>query len=218
MFHLTRLLTLFIGLLAPCALFAQSQDYRPGNYAIDPGNSILRVYVGRAGILARMGHNHVIHTRELEGDIALAASPLESTAEFSFPVNSFIVDEESEREMAGDGFESQPGDDAKAGTRNNMLGEAVLDAENFPRIAVTATPLEINETEWTFSLTLLIQDRTVSLTIPARVRQLGQNLAIEADFTLGHEDLGLSRFSAIGGSLRVAEEIEFRLRINAVAF
>ena len=51
---INRLLFL-TGMLAVSA-FAQQSETNSTTYSIDSDNSILRVYVGRAGPLARMGH------------------------------------------------------------------------------------------------------------------------------------------------------------------
>ena len=95
---INRLLFL-TGMLAVSA-FAQQSETNSTTYSIDSDNSILRVYVGRAGPLARMGHNHFVHTNGLIGEINLASDPVNSTATFAFPVSSFFVDDQAERDRA----------------------------------------------------------------------------------------------------------------------
>ena len=184
-------------------------------YSIDPESSILRVYVGRAGILARMGHNHVIHTRALAGEVRLSLELENSSANFSFPVSSFVVDDPAERERAGDDYDSQPGESAIEGTRENMLGEDLLNASVFPEISVDVVPISGGETEWLLEVAIHIQGRTHRQEIPAAVEITDSALRVEAHFTLQHEDLGLSPFSAVGGSLRVAEALDFELQVSA---
>lgn len=207
---------LFTSLLAVPAS-AQSTSADSTVYSIDVETSILRVYVGRAGPLARLGHNHVIHSRELSGQIELAQNQLNSSASFAFPVASFVVDDPAERARAGEGFESEPAQSAIEGTRENMLGEAVLNVVAFGEIAVRATPETITENQWILSVELDFQGSTINLKIPAEIVQTDSRLSVHASFTLDHEDLGLSPFSALGGSLRVAEEIDFELQIEAEA-
>lgn len=187
------------------------------SYAIDSDSSILRVYVGRAGVLARMGHNHVVHTREISGQIDLAPDVMASTAAFSFPVSSFIVDDQEERDRAGDGFESQPGESAIEGTRENMLGEDVLNAEAFPVIELQASPASVDSEEWLLNVNINIQGNSYNQEIPATVNLGGSEITVKSRFSLDHENLGLSPFSALGGSLRVAETIDFELLITARA-
>ena len=203
-------LALLQGLLGNPAL-AQQADV----YTIDSNNSILRVYVGRAGVLARMGHNHVVHTRELSGQVLVADDPMRSSAFFSFPVSSFVVDDAAERERAGDGYDSQPGSRAIEGTRRNMLGEDLLNAEVFPMIAMRVTPVSVLGEDWSFSVAIDMLGSTFSHEIPARVTINDESVSVSASFTLQHEDLGLSPYSAAGGSLRVAGALDFELQISA---
>lgn len=186
-------------------------------YAIDAENSILRVFVGRAGILARMGHNHVVHTRSLEGEIVLAPDLMNSSATFSFPVDSFVVDDPAERERAGDDFDSQPGESAIAGTRENMLGEDVLNAANYPDISVELVPVSTDSSPWLLDVSISIQGRRHRQEIPAVVEISDSGMRVNASFRLQHDDLGLSPFSAVGGSLRVAETLDFELEVSALA-
>ncbi len=210
----TVCLALAAGLISGLSI-AQPATDDATRYSIDSANSILRVFVGKAGPLARMGHNHVVHTKELTGEIILATDLLNSSASFSFPVQSFVVDDAEERELAGAEFESQPGESAIAGTRTNMLSEGVLNAEMFPGISVRAKPTEITDETWSFALELELLGQTIELVVPAQVVLNADSVAVTATFALDHSDLGLEPFSALGGSLRVAGQLDFKLDIVA---
>lgn len=58
-------------------------EVEPGDFTIRTPESILRIYVSRAGLLAGLGHNHVVHTRSLSGSVRLAPEPPNSSAEFA---------------------------------------------------------------------------------------------------------------------------------------
>lgn len=218
---LPRLMFCLLLLGSAPVLLLSSASAQPGNtattYDIDSDSSILRIYVGRAGPLARMGHNHVVHSRELTGEVMLAATATDSSATFTVPVSSLVVDEQSERDRAGEGFESQPDASAIEGTRGNMLSEAVLNAEAYPTVAISATPISIDGSTWLLAIQLEISGNTVDLEIPAQVQSSAETLSAQASFTLQHEDLGLTAFSALGGAMRVAEAIDFELQVSATA-
>ena len=193
---ITSLLVL-IGVFASSVLAQQpASDFQ--TFGIDSENSILRIYVGRAGPLARMGHNHVVHTRDLSGEINLAEDPVDSTASFSFPISSFIVDDQSERDRAGEGFDSQPGRRAIEGTRENMLSEAVLNAAVFSMIAADINTISVTDSEWNFAIALDLKGNAVNLELPAEVTINDSEIIIDARFTLNHSDIGLSVFTALG--------------------
>ncbi|NKB35323.1 MAG: hypothetical protein GKR91_19670 [Pseudomonadales bacterium] len=198
---------------------AQQGETDATTYGIDSENSILRVYVGRAGPLARMGHNHVVHNTDLAGEIILAADPLDSTASFAFPVSGFFVDDQSERDRAAEemreGFDTQPGRRAIEGTRENMMSDAVLNGATFTTIAARVTTVSVSDNQWNLSIALDLVGSTVNLELPAQVNVNGSSMAVDASFSLNHEDIGLSVFTALGGSLRVAEQLDFELHIEA---
>src|ERR1700730_6173533 len=106
-------------------------------YSIDSAQSELRLLVYRAGPMARLGHNHVILNRAVGGWVD-AAARLES-ASFSLyvPVADFIVDDARARSEEGQEFSAEVPEEAKSGTRRNMLGAALLDAERFPVSTLT---------------------------------------------------------------------------------
>jgi len=189
------------------------------SYSIDTGSSALRVYVGRDGPLARMGHNHVVRTNEITGEIMLAANQVDSTASFSFPINSFSVDDQDERDRAAaaqrEGFDTQPGRRAIEGTRENMMSTDVLNLSFFPSLSANISTNSVNDNQWDFSVELEIKGNTVELDIPAQVVINDSGLIVHAEFSLQHEDLGMSVFTALGGSLRVHEQLDFELHIEA---
>lgn len=212
------LIGFFLGGIFANSSYAQQSDT---TFAIDSDNSTLRVYVGRAGPLARMGHNHVVHSKGMSGEINLASVPEESSASFELPLSSFIVDEQSERDRAAadqrEGFDTQPGRRAIEGTRRNMMSEDVLNEELFPTITANISTVSVSDEQWNFSIALNISGNTVELELPAEVNISGANINVAANFSLQHEDLGLSVFTALGGSLRVAERLDFELDIQGIA-
>jgi len=193
--------------------FAQEGETNSTTYSIDSDNSILRVYVGRAGPLARMGHNHVVHTNGLIGEINLSSDPVNSTATLAFPVSSFFVDDQSERDRAvseeREGFDTQPGRRAIEGTRENMMSESVLNGAAHTTIAARITTESVTDNEWNFAIAMDLVGSTVNLELPAQVEVNGSALSVDARYSLNHEDLGLSVFTALGGSLRVAVQLDF---------
>lgn len=214
---------LAIFFLLALAVFAGSQPLAQSlvdsttTFTIQPQDSILRVYVGRAGPLARMGHNHVVHSRELSGEIILEPDFTNSSASFSFPVSSFVVDDTEERQRAGDGFESQPDESAISGTRDNMLGEDVLNASAYPEITINVSPGDTQQEPQVFTVEIGLLGSSFTQELPASLSVNDNTLNLSASFSLEHEDLGLSPFSALGGALRVAETIDFELSITARA-
>ncbi len=90
--------------------------------------NVLRVLVYRGGTAARLGHNHALHAADLRVDWP-AAGPV-----LRFRLDALAVDPPALRARLGDAFASAVDDDARAGTRANLL--KALDAAAHPEVVV----------------------------------------------------------------------------------
>ena len=108
---------------------------------VDPERTVVTVFVRRAGPLARLGHDHVITSGDEAGSVRLGNTPADSSFELTLPVDRLQVDLPAARAAAGLEFAAPVPDDARAGTRHNMLRAEVLDGERYPQIVVRADSL-----------------------------------------------------------------------------
>jgi hypothetical protein len=88
---------------------------------IDSAHSLIVATVRRGGVLARLGHDHVVASHAISGSV----TPQANRADFTFRLDEMKIDEADLRRIAG--LEKQPSADAIEGTRHNMLTK-VLDA------------------------------------------------------------------------------------------
>ena len=205
-----------IGPPAPAAGQTWPPATAPGDarvYEVDSGASHLRIFIGRAGLLSGMGHNHVVINRAIEGSVSIARAPGQSRARLVIPVDAFSVDETDE--MLAAGYGTSPSASDKAGTRENMLGPAVLEAETYPAVVAEVGIEQLEGTRGVFSVSLDFKGRRIPLSLPATLDVSAQRLLAEAGFSLEHGELGLEPFAALGGMLRVARTLEFELRLVA---
>jgi len=195
-------------------------------YEVVPDASLLTILVYRAGALASVGHNHVIASHELSGTLYVASDELQSSFELHIPVATLTVDEAGLRasESAAD-FPPDVSEGARAGTRRNMLGAALLDGAHSPEIVLRAVRLEPaaapapGGTAGTHAVlaqvesTIRGQQRTFS--VPVCYRLADGMLSAAGDFPLRQSDLGLTPFSAMLGALQVQDEMRIRFRLVA---
>ncbi|MBE9610082.1 YceI family protein [Chitinilyticum piscinae] len=184
-------------------------------YAIIPEASELRLLVYRAGPLARLGHNHVIRSNDLQGDIVVAEDLRQSQFRLRIPVAAFRVDEPQARQEEGQEFAILPDDEAIAGTTRNMLGERVLDAGRYPEIRIES--LALSGPDWGLDATLHITLHGVSRiqTIPVAIEREGKTLHATALFTIRQREFGITPLSVLGGGLSVDDAVRVRLRLVA---
>ncbi|MYM22415.1 YceI family protein [Duganella sp. FT135W] len=186
---------------APAAL---PQDSGP-LLQIDSAQSLIAVTVRRGGVLARLGHDHVVASHAISGTV----SPSQSRADFTFRLDEMKIDEADLRHIAG--LEKQPSADAIEGTRHNMLTK-VLDAERYPLVQVHAErgapgePLQV-------SITLHGVTRT--LAIPVALREENGGIYVKGTVNLKQTDFGLTPFSVMAGAMSVQDQMELRFELNA---
>ena len=184
--------------------------------------SLLSILVYRGGTLASAGHNHVIACHALGGTLYLPADLMRASFEVHIPVASFTVDEAQLRvqEHSPD-FPPGVPEAAREGTRRNMLGEALLDAERNPQIVLRAVRLEPGAAG-TGGAVLAHIEATVRgqahpITVPVSYQLTPGSVSVTGETTLRQSELGLTPFSALLGALQVQDEMRIRFHIVARA-
>ena len=194
-------------------------------FEIQSQSSLLTILVYRGGALASAGHNHVIASHDLSGAIFIPAEILHSSFEIHVPVATLTVDEAALRaEQSAADFPPDVSEGAKEGTRRNMLGEALLDAEHNPEIVLRSLQLEPAGGAAADSATVLahlqstVRGQQRSFTVPVRYRLAGDgSLEAAGEFPLRQSELGLTPFSAMLGALQVQDEMRVSFHIVARA-
>ncbi len=192
-----------------------TREGRP--YDVVAQDSLLTILVFRGGPLAKAGHNHVIASHALHGTLYVPVDLARTTFEVAFPVADLTVDETPLRAKENEAdFPPDVSDSAKEGTRKNMLGGALLDAERYPEIELRSSSLEAGA-EWRAHVEVTVRDRTSTIVVPLHYEQHADEILVTGDFPLKQTDLGLTPFSALLGALQVADEMRVRVRIAARA-
>jgi len=121
-------------------------------------------------------------------------------------------------------FPPDVSEDAKEGTRHNMLGAALLDAEHNPEIVLRSLQLEPADGTAADSGTVQAQVQSSvrgqlrTFTAPVRYRRSGDGtLEVSGELPLRQSELGLTPFSALLGALQVQDEMHVSFHIVARA-
>src|SRR6056297_60280 len=178
-------------------------------YRVDAEASELRVRVAPAGSLARLGHHHVIGGPVWSGEFVVADPVL---ADLAIDVTALEVDRVAWRR--DEGFEPLD-QDAIDGTRRNLLGAEVLDAERYPRIEIRS--VAVTGPDWQADVTarVRVRDAVTEWRVQVVVQRDGGRLVVSGALDVDQTALGLEPFSAAGGALRVADRMRVRFRIVA---
>ena len=191
------------------------------SYRVVPARSELRILAFRDGPLAQLGHNHVLVSRELGGELSMPAAPEQLRFELSLPVATLAVDEPAARLEAGAEFASEPTAADVAGTRRNLLGPAVLDSGHYPLLRVVGLGAarepgsERRAGRYRVRLRVELRGRATELEVPVTVAIADDLLEASGEFRVSQSLLGLTPFSVALGALRVADELSVRVRLVA---
>jgi hypothetical protein len=185
-----------------------------GDYEIDSGRSELRLLVYRAGPLARLGHNHVMVNRAVTGHAQIGADIASTSFSLSVPVSEFTVDDAQSRSEEGEDFPGEIPEDAKQGTRHNMLSAAVLNGAQFPDIAVSSVALSGGLQAATAEVDIGAAGHSSRISVPLSLQGDAQHLVAMGSLEVRQTALGLAPYSLMGGALQVQDAMRLKFKIT----
>ncbi len=184
---------------------------------IDPERTVVTVIVRRAGPLAKLGHDHVITSADEAGSVWLGSTPADSSFELTLPVDRFDVDLPAARAAAGVEFAAPVPDDARTGTRHNLLRAEVLDKEHFPTITLRTSAASGAWPQPIVRVAVTLKGVEREQEIPVVVELDADGLTARGELRLNQTDFGITPFSVAGGAIRVADTLEIRFEIAAAS-
>jgi YceI-like domain len=187
-----------------------------GIYPIDSSRSELRVLVYRAGPLANLGHNHVLVSHSISGSVHLAESLPSSSFSLSVPAADFVIDDAQARRQEGSDFPGDIPQDAKEGTQHNMLSAALLNAAEFPTIAVKSLAIRDTQGQLTVSALIAVAGHESTIVAPFTLQGDAHHLTASGTFELRQTSIGLKPYSLFGGALQVQDAMQIKLSIVAL--
>lgn len=184
-------------------------------YRLDPDDSEVRILAYRAGALAEQGHNHVVTVPAFRGRAWL---PEEGLAEARFDLVAELADLEVDppkaRAELGHTFGKPFTEEQREGTRDNMLGDGLLQAERHPHLALRSVEVRGALPRPVVKMAVTLHGVTREQWVPLAMETEGDRLVAEGRFLIRHGDFDLEPFSALGGLLAVEERIMVEFRIQ----
>jgi polyisoprenoid-binding protein YceI len=190
---------------------------RADAWTVDPERTVVTIIVRRAGPLARLGHDHVITSADERGRTWIGPTPADSAFELELPVERFEVDLPGPRAAAGAEFAAPVPQDARAGTRHNMLRTEVLDAADFPLITMRSIAASGDWPQPVIRLSVTLRGATREFEVPVIVERDAATVVARGELRFNQSDFGITPFSVGGGAIQVADTLEVRFEIAAHA-
>jgi hypothetical protein len=184
-------------------------------FRLNATRSELHILVYRGGPLARLGHNHVVSSKNLSGSVWLAEQLTRCGFDIIVPVADLIVDDPNDRKTEGEQFGADVPQEARDGTRKNMLKPEQLDGESYPRISLHAVSIGGSFETPVIMTRIELKDQIREIPITASVSLQGNELTASGEFDLKQSDFGITPFSFGMGALQVVDTLHIKFKLVA---
>ena len=184
-------------------------------YEVDSRSSQLSIQVFRGGKLSRLGHNHVMTSRDVSGRAWVHPEFTRSGFELSFPVMQLVVDDPQARRAAGSDFPSDIPQSDKDGTRKNMLKPELLDGERYPQVTVRSAKVAGTLQAPQVTARITIKEVSREVQVPMKVAVEGGKLTASGEFDIQQTQFGIKPFSVALGALEVQDRLHIKFDITA---
>jgi polyisoprenoid-binding protein YceI len=190
-------------------------------FALSPAQSTVRMLAFRAGKAARFGHNHVLSAPQFKGYFYLSPEGASSSRfALEFRLDQLELDNPEHRAAVGDTFANPLSADAIASTREHMLGEFNMQADQFPFVRIASLEVSGEAPKFAAKVAVELHGQTREMWLPITVRGLpqamesGGQIVAEGALVLRQSDFGVTPYSVLGGLLAVRDEVivEFTLK------
>jgi polyisoprenoid-binding protein YceI len=151
----------------------------------------------------------------LSGSVETGDAPADRSIDIRLPVDSLTVDDPAVRAEEGRAFSSETSEKDAQGTRRNMMGRKLLQAEQFDEIRVFSDRISGELPDIVIDAEVTIKGETHRIRLPASVQTYEDRLVATGTRPIAHAELGLEPFTAAFGTMRVGEEMIFKYRIVA---
>jgi polyisoprenoid-binding protein YceI len=182
----------------------------PTVLTIDPGESRVTIFVGKAGLLSFAGHAHEVVAPVVRGRVTF--DPMD------WPKASVSLEfDAAALRVTGKG---EPASDLPA-VEKTMLGAQVLDVERFPTIAFLSRRVSVvtgasGPAALTIDGDLTLHGKTRPMTIRARASlDASGRLTATGAFALKQTDFGIVPVTAAGGTIRVKNDLDIQFVLKA---
>jgi len=196
----------------PTAFYDSARQRGEPVYRIDTARSIAIMRVYRAGSLARLGHDHVVASRDIHGFVLLPANVHNGRADLYVPLDLMTVDEPALRAEAG--FQTQPSAIDIENTRRNML-DKTLETVRHPFATLRLTPLPGQLPAISMNADITLRGNTRTRVVPVEIEASANLLRISGHFGLHQSEFGIAPFSVLGGALQVDDRVDIRFELYA---
>jgi polyisoprenoid-binding protein YceI len=184
-----------------------AQEGTSVQYRIDGNKSTLTVRAFATGLLSSLGHDPVISAPGLEGEILFDPAAIEqSSLRLVVQASSLTVTNDiSSKDRA---------------EIDRRMQEEVLESDSFPEVVYQTTKISASKTgegQYWANLNgeLTLHGLTSPQSVSARFSITGDRLRATGEFTVRQSDYRIRPVTAVGGAIKLKDELKFAFDIVA---
>ena len=182
-------------------------------YRIDPARSRVFIQVGRGGAMKTAGHDHLIVSEDVEGLVLVSDDPTASRAHLRIPLQRLIVDRPAYRQRFG--LKADISESSINGTTRNMQ-EKVLASSLYPWAEIQVKFASAYDEPPSMSVAITLHGTAFDYIVPVDLRVEPEQLSASGSVAVQHSDFALTPYTAAGGLLRVADQIDITFELTAL--
>jgi hypothetical protein len=192
----------------PQTHYVEAIEHGDAIFRVDPALTLVVMEVRRSGALARLGHDHVVASHDVQGYIA----PDDGRSDLYVELERLVVDEPDLRAEAG--LDTQPSAAFIAGTRQNML-EKVLEFERHPFALISVRAIDPDNGGSRLNVSVTLHGVARSMQVPVEIAKTADEIDVSGRLTLIQSEFGIAPFSILGGAIAVQDAVNVRFSIRA---
>jgi polyisoprenoid-binding protein YceI len=180
------------------------------HYRLDAGQSQFTVQAFAEGLLSSFGHDPVIAIRDFEGEVEFVPGTLEGARVRMKIKADSLAATDNVKEKDRHEIES-------------MMREQALEVSKYPEIAFESTSITASRIREGRYRARVIGNLTLhgvtqpNLWIQAEVTFGDDSLRAQGEFTIRQTDYKIKPVTAVGGMIKVKNELKFKFDITAIA-
>ncbi len=202
------------------------------DYTVDPAESVFAVVTHKAGVAARLAHNHLVQPTTYTATAAISdGDVLKTTFSLSFNTADLAIDDPAAQKkwyplvekfgVLPEAFKELPESDRKT-IAEHMFAADQLDAKTYPTI--TAKVLSVRTAAATqdkdpithdVRIAMTVRDKTVERDCDARLSLDGERLVVDAHGKFTFAEFGIKPYSAFLGAVKNADNIVVIVHLEA---
>ena len=216
---LYRKLHLIIGVIL-FSIFHPNVSLAAQVCTINQAHSLIQIYVYNDSQFSSLGHNHVISTSRLTGELFFNSDDItKSSFSFSANVSDFEVNNAIVRNQAGPLFKSKVNKLYNKITRKSMLGDKGLDSQKYPSIRIESQELYRLDNNYYARMSLQlhgVKNSEISpFTVTQEVTELTNTMVIGGEFSISQQNYNMQPIKILFGLFGVKDELDIIFTLQA---